>query len=64
MLVIRLKRGENVRLSIPPSSEARVVTVVLAHTNPMDFARIGFDAPLEIAISRSDAVEQSRRAAQ
>lgn len=63
MLILKIERHSNcwVDLTIPPSAETRQVRVCLNQICSDGSVRLGFDAPREIEILRSEAITRQQK---
>lgn len=62
MLCLMVRRDGKVLVEIPPSTEARTMTVTFVEMR-QGGAKLGFDAPREIGIVRDDAKVKERQGA-
>ena len=58
MLVLRRVLDERIVIEVPPSSERRLIELVVADLRPHE-VRLAFDAPRDVAINRSEVLERN-----
>jgi len=61
VLVLSRKVDERIIITIPPSDETQVVTVMMVGTETSGAARLGIDAPKSIYVDREEVHEAIMR---
>lgn len=56
MLVLRRILGERILIDVPPSSERRLIELMVADLRSKE-VRLAFDADRDVAINRSEVIE-------